>query len=78
MAKALVGYVGGIDPRKARQAGQLRQRIVDLESEVRRLKEENDALAAACRRRAPEEAMDVPDQLVELDTSTRLLEPAAH
>lgn len=71
MAKALFGYVGGIDPRKVREAGQLRQRIVDLESEVRRLKEENDALAAAHRPSTPERAAD-------LDSAARVLEHAAH
>lgn len=49
MAKALVGYVGGIDPRRLRENRQLRQRIEDLESEICRLKAENDALAAATR-----------------------------
>jgi len=72
MAKALVGYIGGIDPRRAREAGQLRQRIVDLEAEVRRLKAENDALAAACRRASLERPDDIAAGL-ELDP--RLLEP---
>ncbi len=70
MAKALVGYVGGIDPRKVREARQLRQRIVDLESEVRRLKEENDALAAACRRSAMERSDDL-DRVRILAPATR-------
>ncbi|MBA2455800.1 MAG: hypothetical protein H0V48_04585 [Nocardioidaceae bacterium] len=73
MAKALVGYIGGIDPRKARESGQLRQRIVDLESEVRRLKEENDALAAACRAASTERHDDLEIRLDGLDP--RLLEP---
>ena len=73
MAKALVGYIGGIDPRKAREAGQLRQRIVDLESEVRRLKEENDALAAAYRRsREHSELVEI----IEREPAARVLEPA--
>ena len=73
MAKALVGYIGGIDPRKAREAGQLRQRIVDLESEVRRLKEENDALAAAYRRSGERSELV---EIIERDPATRVLEPA--
>ena len=73
MAKALVGYIGGIDPRKAREAGQLRQRIVDLESEVRRLKEENDALAAAYRRSGEERSELV--ELLEREPAARVLEP---
>ena len=73
MAKALVGYIGGIDPRKAREAGQLRQRIVDLESEVRRLKEENDALAAAYGgSRERSELVEI----IERDPAARVLEPA--
>jgi len=73
MAKALVGYIGGIDPRKAREAGQLRQRINDLESEVRRLKEENDALAAAYRRSRQERPERV--EILERDHAARVLEP---
>lgn len=78
MAKALVGYVGGIDPRKARETWRLRQRIVDLESEVRRLKEENDALAAACARAVTKRSVAAADDLVNLDPVGRLLEPVIH
>ena len=50
MAKALLGYSTGTDPRVAhRQAAEnriLRQRVVDLEEAVLRLQKENDALAA--------------------------------
>jgi hypothetical protein len=50
MAKALLGYSIGIDPREAnRLAGEnriLRQRVADLEDVVLRLQHENDALAA--------------------------------
>jgi len=74
MAKALVGYIGGIDPRKAREAGQLRQRIVDLESEVRRLKAENDALAAAYRR-SGEECSELVE-IIEREPAARVLQPA--
>jgi cell division protein FtsB len=70
MAKALVGYVGGVDPRKVREARQLRQRIIDLESEVRRLKEENDALAAAYRRSSLERTADL-DRVRVLQPATR-------
>jgi hypothetical protein len=47
MAKALLGYVGGPDPRIVEEARQLRQRVRDLESQVLRLQRENDTLAAA-------------------------------
>jgi len=50
MAKALLGYATGTDPRVAhRLAGEnrvLRQRIADLEEMVLRLQHENDALAS--------------------------------
>jgi hypothetical protein len=45
MAKALVGHVGGFDPRLVFEMKRLRQRVSDLESEVLRLRAENDALA---------------------------------
>lgn len=50
MAKALLGYAQGTDPRVVhRLAGEnrvLRQRVADLEDVVLRLQQENDALAA--------------------------------
>ena len=44
MAKALIGYLGGPTPDQLRETARLRQRIADLESEVMRLKVENDGL----------------------------------
>ena len=44
MAKALIGYLGGPAPDQLRETARLRQRIADLESEVTRLKVENDGL----------------------------------
>jgi regulator of replication initiation timing len=49
MAKALIGYIGGPTPHRGdaaqlRETARLRQRIADLESEVLRLKVENDGL----------------------------------
>jgi uncharacterized small protein (DUF1192 family) len=46
MAKALVGHVGGSDPLVAFEVRRLRERIRDLESEIIRLRAENDSLAA--------------------------------
>jgi hypothetical protein len=46
MAKALVGHVGGLDPRVAFEVRRLRERVRDLESEVIRLRAENDALSS--------------------------------
>ncbi|KNE82748.1 MULTISPECIES: hypothetical protein [Streptomyces] len=47
MAKALLGYVGGSDPRLIAEMRRLQQRVQDLESEIVRMQAENDALSAA-------------------------------
>jgi hypothetical protein len=47
MAKALLGYVGGTDPRLLEEARRLRVRVRDLEAQIMRLQDENDSLAAA-------------------------------
>lgn len=49
MAKALLGHVGGPDPRLIAEMRRLQQRVRDLESEVGRLRVENDTLSAAVR-----------------------------
>ena len=49
MAKALLGYVGGTDPRLLAEMRRLQQRVQDLESEIIRIQAENDALSAAAR-----------------------------
>jgi hypothetical protein len=46
MAKAILGHVGGPDPRMVSEMRRLQQRVRDLEAALRRLQEENDALAA--------------------------------
>ncbi|KQV17814.1 MULTISPECIES: hypothetical protein [unclassified Kitasatospora] len=46
MAKALLGYVGGPDPRMLSEMRRLQQRVQDLESELIRMQAENDALIA--------------------------------
>jgi hypothetical protein len=45
MAKALFGHVGGPDPRIVSEMRRLQQRVRDLEAELVRLQEQNDALA---------------------------------
>jgi len=50
MAKALFGHVGGPDPRVVSEMRRLQQRVRDLEAELMRLQEENDALAAEAAR----------------------------
>jgi hypothetical protein len=44
MAKALIGHVGGPDPRTLMEVRRLRERVRSLEAEVLRLRAENDAL----------------------------------
>jgi len=62
MAKALLGYVGGTDPRLLAEMRRLQQRVQDLESELVRIQAENDALAAAASRDGDSllESIDVP------------------
>jgi hypothetical protein len=45
MAKALIGYVGGTDPRVLAEMRRLQRRVRDLEDEVVRLRAANDALS---------------------------------
>ena len=47
MAKALFGHVGGPDPRMVSEMRRLQQRVRDLEAELMRLQERNDALTEA-------------------------------
>lgn len=47
MAKALLGYVGGTDPRLVTEVQRLRRRVTDLEAQILRLQAENDQLAEA-------------------------------
>ncbi|WP_326652873.1 MULTISPECIES: hypothetical protein [unclassified Streptomyces] len=56
MAKALLGYVGGSDPRLLAEMRRLQQRVQDLESELVRIQSENDALNAAVAQH-PEESL---------------------
>jgi hypothetical protein len=49
MAKALLGHVGGPDPRMVAEMRRLQRRVRDLEAELVRLQSENDALASVER-----------------------------
>ncbi|MBX6372559.1 MAG: hypothetical protein IRZ02_09940 [Acidothermus sp.] len=46
MAKALLGHLGGPDPRLLSEMRRLQQRVRDLEEECLRLQAANEALAA--------------------------------
>lgn len=64
MAKALLGYMNGTDPRVvARLTAEnrrLTQRVADLEQHMLRLQADNDALAAAAESTT---LLTVPDQM---------------
>ncbi len=60
MAKALLGFVGGPDPRLVGEVRRLTRRVTDLESQLLRLQAENDALQAAL----------VRDELLSLDAAS--------
>ncbi len=68
MAKALVGHISGHDTRLARETLLLRRRVADLEAEIVRLQNHNDALTSALRDR------EVVDRLA----AEPVLEPALH
>jgi hypothetical protein len=59
MAKALLGYVGGPDPRLLAEMRRLQQRVQDLESELVRMQAENDALTVASREESLLSSIDV-------------------
>lgn len=69
MAKALIGYLGGPTPDQLRETARLRRRIADLESEVMRLKVENDGLLKTLS--------ETVEHSVEHVTSGSVLEAAA-
>jgi predicted nucleic acid-binding Zn-ribbon protein len=46
MAKALLGHVGGPDPRIVSEMRRLQRRVRDLEAELARLQEERETLTA--------------------------------
>ena len=46
MAKAILGHVGGPDPRMLSEMRRLLLRVQELEAELARLQEANDVLAA--------------------------------
>jgi hypothetical protein len=59
MAKALLGYVGGSDPRLLAEMRRLQQRVQDLESELVRIQAENEALSAAAHHESLLESIDI-------------------
>jgi uncharacterized protein YlxW (UPF0749 family) len=62
MAKALLGYVGGPDPRLLAEMRRLQQRVQDLESELNRVQSENDTLSAVADEQRLLSSIDVPQR----------------
>ena len=60
MAKALLGYVGGPDPRVLSEMRRLQQRVQDLESELVRMQAENDTLSAVAEDEQLLRSIEVP------------------
>ena len=64
MAKAILGHIGGPDPRLLAEVARLRRRVSDLQSEVERLTAENEALL-------PETIGEsLADEIITLDTAS--------
>ena len=60
MAKALLGYLGGPDPRMLSEMRRLQQRVRDLENECLRLQAANDALIVDAEIPAHDELLTLP------------------
>jgi hypothetical protein len=68
MAKALLGHVGGLDPRLLAEVAVLRRRVTDLEAEVLRLSAENDEIR---------HQQSGPDEVISLDDKRESVAAAA-
>jgi len=74
MAKALVGHMGGPDLREVQRSLRLRRRVADLEAEVGRLQDRNDALTDALA----DAHRDRDERELAALSRDALLEPALH
>jgi hypothetical protein len=70
MAKALLGHVGGPDPRLLAQVAVLRRRVRDLEAEVLRLAAERDVLLSV--------GSPMADEIIALDANRESVAATAH
>lgn len=50
MAKAILGHVGGPDPRMLAEMRRLQRRVVELETELMRVRAENETLSTELHR----------------------------
>lgn len=73
MAKAILGHVGGTDPRMLAEVANLRRRVRDLQAEVERLAAENAALLGvdgALAEALPDALPDaLADEIITLDAA---------
>ena len=67
MAKALLGHVGGPDPRLVDEIRRLRRRVIDLETEIGRLLAERDLLTDAALERPLAVAAAAEPRIDDLD-----------
>ena len=75
MAKALLGHVGGPDPRLVDEVRRLRRRVMDLETEIGRLLAERDLLTEVALERARWPRATTP-ALTSTSSTARRLAPA--
>ncbi len=73
MAKALLGHLGGPDSRLLAEVAVLRRKVRDLETEVKRLAADNDALVSMST------AMGTPvaDEIIALDATRETVSASA-
>jgi len=65
MAKAILGHVGGPDPRLLAEVARLRRRVGELQAEVARLTAENQALLTESLHESLGESLN--DEIITLD-----------
>jgi uncharacterized small protein (DUF1192 family) len=65
MAKAILGHVGGPDPRLLAEVARLRRRVGELQAEISRLTAENQALLTESLHESLGESLD--DEIITLD-----------
>ena len=65
MAKAILGHVGGPDPRLLAEVARLRRRVGELQAEVSRLTAENQALLTESLHESLGESLT--DEIITLD-----------
>jgi hypothetical protein len=71
MAKAILGHVGGPDPRLMAEVARLRRRVGELEAELTRLNSENQTLLAASLDGSLEGSLDgsLAEEIITLDAT---------